>query len=104
MRINSSYEGVRDLCLDLSHQCLFFIPASLCPFQGDGAPVPNTHTEGLDDSVMTCNSAGESEGQEMRILSRPFSVKLEVDVMQLLLTLASLLSRTWHLGLPRAVV
>ncbi|KAL8621100.1 hypothetical protein ACOMHN_048142 [Nucella lapillus] len=34
----------------------------------------------------------------------PFSVRVEVDVMQVLLTVLSLVSRTWHLGLPRAVV
>lgn len=67
--------------------------------------MPNTSFEAMDDSAMTSQSAGESEVQEVRRqLSRPFSIKLEVDMMQLLLTVASLLSRTWQLGLPRAVV
>lgn len=35
---------------------------------------------------------------------KPFTIHTEIDVMQLLLTVASLVSRTWQLGVPRAVV
>lgn len=36
--------------------------------------------------------------------SKPFTIHTEIDVMQLLLSVASLVSRTWQLGVPRAVV
>lgn len=86
--------------------------------QGDGASVlANVFEHGL----RSAESSGQCEDSEVRSRqyreldtmakeaergsrSRPFSVRLEVDLMQLLLTVAALASRTWHLGLPRAVV
>ncbi|KAK7094771.1 protein O-mannosyl-transferase 1-like [Littorina saxatilis] len=72
--------------------------------QGDGASVAGMGFEPQEDRAMRSSGEGEGEEGRRREASRPFSIQLEVDVMQLLLTVASLLSRTWHLGLPRAVV
>lgn len=53
--------------------------------QGDGAPgfVPNS---------------------EKMVESKPFSIKLEVDIVQILLFIGALVTRTWQIGLPHAVV
>ncbi len=42
--------------------------------------------------------------QEDRNKEKPFTAHLEVDFMQLFLFIAALATRTYQLGLPRAVV
>ncbi|KAK7496976.1 hypothetical protein BaRGS_00011712 [Batillaria attramentaria] len=71
--------------------------------QGDGAPV----LESSFDPFLQSPSIDEGQGSRSefgRMVSKPFTVRVEVDIMQILLTVASLVSRTWQLGLPRAVV
>nr|KAG5706616.1 hypothetical protein BaRGS_005686 [Batillaria attramentaria] len=70
---------------------------------GDGAPV----LESSFDPFLQSPSIDEGQGSRSefgRMVSKPFTVRVEVDIMQILLTVASLVSRTWQLGLPRAVV
>lgn len=54
-------------------------------FQGDGAP-------------------GFGPNSEKMVESKPFSIKLEVDIVQILLFIGALVTRTWQIGLPHAVV
>ncbi|XP_076436443.1 protein O-mannosyl-transferase 1-like [Babylonia areolata] len=73
--------------------------------QGDGAPFPPLTSEITPGSSgADGNDSDTSEAGRRRMSSRPFSVHVEVDMMQVALTVVSLVSRTWHLGLPRAVV
>ncbi|XP_046370265.2 protein O-mannosyl-transferase 1-like [Haliotis rufescens] len=62
--------------------------------QGDGAPIPGEVT------VDECSGPDSNP----RPPHKPFTVQLECDIMQIILTAASLATRTWQLGLPRAVV
>uniref|UniRef100_A0A0B7AJ65 dolichyl-phosphate-mannose--protein mannosyltransferase n=1 Tax=Arion vulgaris TaxID=1028688 RepID=A0A0B7AJ65_9EUPU len=59
--------------------------------QGDGAAVLRTLNEHPTVEVADADK-------------KPFTVRVEVDVMQILLTALSLVTRTWQLGIPRAVV
>ncbi|KAI8779277.1 protein O-mannosyl-transferase 1 [Biomphalaria glabrata] len=59
--------------------------------QGDGAPVMSLLTEELNT---------ESHHQD----DKPFTIKAELDLMQICLAVLSFLTRTWRLGIPRAVV
>lgn len=69
--------------------------------QGDGAPVPE-HQKGEPQHVTSqCQVSALKRRQTM---SKPFTVTVHIDLMQLLLTAISLVSRTWALGLPRAAV
>ncbi|XP_059150933.1 protein O-mannosyl-transferase 1-like [Physella acuta] len=56
--------------------------------QGDGAPV----------------LVRQDEAPHTADTTKPFVIKTEIDLMQLFLTVIALFSRTWRLGVPRAVV
>lgn len=58
--------------------------------EGDGSPRPS--------------SLDESKRNPQRGQAKPFSIKFEVDVIQLVLTITAMATRFWLLGLPRAVV
>ncbi|KAL5012461.1 hypothetical protein ScPMuIL_011012 [Solemya velum] len=64
------------------------------PERGRAEGHDNPHATGLD------------EGKRDTVVnsSKPFSVQIEIDFMQFLLTLTSMATRLWKLGLPRAIV
>ncbi|GFR77214.1 protein O-mannosyltransferase 1 [Elysia marginata] len=67
--------------------------------QGDGAPVV------LQRSPLAGEQSGSLSPQTSQSgHGKPFTVRAEVDIVQLVLTLASIVTRTWRLGWPRAVV
>ncbi|XP_005092590.1 protein O-mannosyl-transferase 1 [Aplysia californica] len=59
--------------------------------QGDGAP------------VLSSNTSDESQRDQV-VETKPFTIRTELDVVQILLTVFALATRTWRLGVPRAVV
>ncbi|GFO21748.1 protein o-mannosyltransferase 1 [Plakobranchus ocellatus] len=66
--------------------------------QGDGAPVVS-HTQRTTLIGEESHPSGPHGSS-----GKPFTVHIEMDIVQLVLTLASFLTRTWRLGWPRAVV
>ncbi|RUS87081.1 hypothetical protein EGW08_005157 [Elysia chlorotica] len=64
--------------------------------QGDGASTMPQRTS------LAAGEPGPSNNESSQ--GKPFTVHAEVDLVQLVLTVASFLTRTWRLGWPRAVV
>ncbi|BFZ19967.1 hypothetical protein BsWGS_23006 [Bradybaena similaris] len=67
-------------------------------------PNPGDTLREQGDGAAVIRSWEGDHGAEAEAEKKPFTVKVEVDFMQVLLTVLSLISRTWRLGVPRAVV
>ncbi|KAH9495695.1 hypothetical protein Btru_016069 [Bulinus truncatus] len=56
------------------------------------------------DGAAMISSLSEEQRTESHQIKKPFTVKVELDIMQIVLAVISFLTRTWRLGIPRAVV
>ncbi|KAH9495690.1 Protein O-mannosyl-transferase 1 [Bulinus truncatus] len=56
------------------------------------------------DGAAMISSLSEEQRTESHQIKKPFTVKVELDIMQIVLAVISFITRTWRLGIPRAVV